>query len=365
MQVFLQISEIDCEYSKKQFHLLYFMIMASKDNRKAAIKKLKLLVFNSKSNVSSFRKKIEDSFYEPILPNRVERQERNYGGINCDVLVPEIYSSKRIMLYIHGGCFVAGSRSSYRSFCSVLANKAYSRTVVPEFRLAPTYAFPAAIEDLQACFRALFTEEQIACSLDSSIDENGEKQNIQPEVIIAADGSGASQALSLVLSLRERYRVCIKKIVLFSPWLNLSSNSALISGKKVCDEVMSGECLLRSGDVYTYASNLENPLVSPIFASRELLTGFPPVYIQMGEKEILLEEAKEFCKKVKDAGSECELDAWPDMMNFFQFADEYLDASHRAFDKFSAVISGIDNETSVGKSYENKPVLEHSMRADA
>ncbi len=339
--------------------------MASKDNRKAAIKKLKLLVFNSKSNVSSFRKKIEDAFYEPILPNHVEKQERNYGGINCDVLVPEIYSSKRIMLYVHGGCFVAGSRASYRSFCSVLANKAYSRTVVPEFRLAPTYAFPAAIEDLQACFRALFTEEQISCSLDSHIDENGEKQTVQPEIIIAADGSGASQALSLVLSLRERYRVCIKKIILFSPWLNLSPSSAIISGKKVYDEVMSGECLLRSSDVYTYASNLENPLVSPIFASRELLTGFPPVYIQMGEKEILLEEAKSFCAKLKEAGSECELDVWPNMMNFFQFADEYLDASYRAFDKFSTVISATEEEKSVGKSYENKPILEHSLRAEA
>ena len=150
--------------------------MPVSENRKSALKKLRLLVYSSKLNLNSFRKKIEDSFYTPILPNHVERAEHVYGGVNCDVLSPEMYSSRRVLFYIHGGSFVGGSRSSYRSFCSVLANKTFSRVVVPEYRLAPTYAFPSAIEDIQAVFRALFTEEQIARSLDATVNEHGEKQ---------------------------------------------------------------------------------------------------------------------------------------------------------------------------------------------
>lgn len=339
--------------------------MSPNDNRKAAIKKLKLLAFNSKTNANVFRKKIEDEFYETFLPNHVERSEHDYGGIKCDVLTPEIYSSKRIMFYVHGGSFVGGSRASYRSFCSMLANKAYSRTVVPEYRLAPTYAFPAAIEDIQASFRAMFTEEQIQRSLDGDTDESGNKVETMPEIVVAADGAGASIALSLILNLRERYRNCIKKIVLFSPWLNLSKSNPVITGKKVQDEILSGEILSRSGDVYTYSSNLENPLVSPLFAPTELLKGFPPVYIQIGEKEILLQDSLDFKKKLEENGSQCEVDIWPDMMHLFQLAEEYLEDAHKALDKFSSVISGIERQNTERQSYENKPILEHSLRAEA
>ena len=339
--------------------------MAPNDNRKAAIKKLKLLVYNSKVNANVFRKKIEDEYYTSFLPNHVERSEHDYGGIKCDVLTPEIYSSKRILFYVHGGSFVGGSRASYRCFCSMLANKAYSRTVVPEYRLAPTYAFPSAVEDIQSSFRALFTEEQIQRSLDGDTDEEGNQINTMPEVIIAADGAGASIALSLILNLRERYRACIKKVVLFSPWLNLSAESPLITGKKGQDLVMTGEALGISGQVYTYSSNLENPLVSPLFAADEFLKGFPSVFIQMGKEEILVEDAIKFKERLEANGSECELDLWPDMPHLFQMAEEYLSDAHKALDKFSSVISGIDNQNVERQSFENKPILEHSLRAEA
>ena len=132
---------------------MIFGCKKSSDNYKKGIKKLKLLVFNSKSDVANFRSKIEDAFYSPFLPNHVECTEKNYGAIKCDVLSPEIYSSRRVVFYVHGGCFVGGSRRSYREFCSLLANKVYSRVVVPEYRLAPTHAFPCANEDIQAAFK--------------------------------------------------------------------------------------------------------------------------------------------------------------------------------------------------------------------
>ena len=124
------------------------------------------------------------------------------------------------MIYVHGGSFVGGSRSAYRSFCASIANATSCRVVVPEFRLAPAYTFPNGIEDLQAVFRSVFTEEQIARSLDSSNPKKPE----QPEILIAADGSGASLAMALILNLRERYRECISRVILFSPWLNLTSS---------------------------------------------------------------------------------------------------------------------------------------------
>lgn len=338
--------------------------MSSSDNRKAAIKKIRLLAYNSKLNVNVFRKKIEDSYYTPILPNHVERAEHNYGGVNCDVLSPELYSSKRVMFYIHGGSFVGGSRSSYRSFCSILANRTFSRVVVPEYRLAPTYAFPSAIEDIQSVFRALFTEEQIARSLEASVDETGKKQEVLPEFIIAADGAGASIAMALLLNLRERYRRCIKKVVLLSPWLNLSPNNPLFAQKKAQDEILSKDELQQSADVYTYTSNLENPLVSPLLAAPELLEGFPSVYMQVGGKEILVDDAVSFDAKLKECGVDSTLDVFPDMMHQFQLAEGFLEASHDALGKIAQQVSGA-TDNSERQTYENKPRLEQSLKAEA
>jgi epsilon-lactone hydrolase len=334
--------------------------MSFSNNRRAAIRKLKLLTFTSHSEVELFRTRIEDTFSNPLLPNHVECAEYDYGGIHCDVLVPEIYSSKRIMLYIHGGSFVGGSPDSWRSFCAVLANRSYSRIVVPKFRLAPQYPYPASVEDVQAVFRALFTEIQVACSLDARAGEISP----QPEIIIGADSSGASIAFSFLFNLREKYRACISHVILLSPWLNLSSDSLVITGKKNSDEVMSGEVLKRSGELYTIEKNLSDPFISPVNATADILSGFPPVYIQMGEREILLPDALQLKKNLEAAGNICVVEAVPDMMFMFQMADEYLWESHGAVEKLGKIIASI-NDTSEKTVIENKPVLEQSLRSEA
>ena len=263
------------------------------------------------------------------------------------------------MLYIHGGSFVGGSRVAYRSLCSSLATKCFCRVVVPEYRLAPTYPYPAANEDIQSVFRSLFTEEQI-----NNVAQDPKEKPHQPEILIAADGSAASIACSLILNLRDKYRNCIKHLILFSPWLDVSTDSPLICQKKQKDEVMSGEVLKKSSLVYTYESNLTNPFVSPMYAEDEMLQHFPPVYIQMGEKEILLNDAKTFRERLLRLGNECVLDVWPEMIFMFQMADEYLMESHLAIDKIGQVIT----EQLTGErttKVTNTPKLENSLRAEA
>lgn len=341
----------------------------SNPNRKAAVKKLKTLSYNGKTDVNVFRRKIEDEFKTVFLPNHAERTEKNFGGIQCDLISPEIFSSKRILFYIHGGCFTGGTRASYRNFTATIANKAYSRVVVPEYRLAPAHPFPAALDDVQAAFRALFTEEQISRNLDARETENktGIKIEEEPEFIIAADGAGASIACGLIFNLPDRYKKCIKKLVLFSPWLDISDESPLKTGKKVSDEILSQEVLIKSSDAYSYSSNLTNPLISPVYASRELLQNFPDTYIQMGEKEILVNDALRFSKMIQETGKNCTVDVWPKMMHLFQLADEYIDEAHEALDKFSYIIAAgkesKQNEETI--SIQNKPKLENSLRSEA
>lgn len=334
--------------------------MQSQNDRKSAIKKLKNLAYSSKTPVEKFRKNFDSTFGTVFLPNHVERTEYKYANVNCDVLVPELYASNRVMLYVHGGCFTGGSRQGYGGFCASLAAKGFCRVVIPDFRLAPAYPYPAAIEDIQSVFKALFTEEQIACSLNA---EKGSKASI-PEIIIAADGSGASIACALLFNLRDKYRSCIKKIIFFSPWLNVSQDSKLLTTRKISDEIISGDVLRKSSSDYTYAANTNSPFVSPVFADNEQLSNFPPVFIQMGEKEVLLDDAKTFKLRLEEAGSKCELDVWPDMMYMFQMADEFLYESHLALDKVGKIITE-DSASQNSVQIENKPKLEHSLHADA
>lgn len=338
--------------------MCYIDFMSVENNYKKGIKKLKLLAFNSKSDVNKFRSKINEAFYTPFLPNNVEYTEKSYGGIKCDVLSPEIYSSKRVIFYVHGGCFVGGNRRSYREFCSLLANNAFSRVVIPEYRLAPTHAYPAAIEDIQSSFRALFTEEQIARSLEKT-DTNSEEKSLLPEIIIAADGAGSTIALALILNLREKYRKCIKNITLFSPWLNLSKNSAIFTNKKLEDEIITSDCIKASGQAYTYESNLENPQVSPLLASDETLKDFPPVYIQIGSKEYFLNDAETFKNRLTELGNECIIEKFEKMPHLFMLNSEDFPETFDSLKKFSnQILKENTNSASEETRFQNQPKLE-------
>ena len=334
--------------------------MEIQNDRKAAIKKLKLLTYNSKSNLDSFRQKMEEAYSTVFLPNKVELSDYKYGNIDCDILSPEMYSSNRVMIYVHGGCFSGGSRKTYRAFCSSLATKCYCRVVIPEFRLSPAYPCPAAIEDIQAVFRSLFTEEQIQASLNT---EKGTTPKM-PEVIIAADGSGATIACALLYNLRERYKTCISHVVLFSPWLDLSPSSKIMSSKKISDDVLTLDVFKKSVTDYTYTENTKISSVSPLLADDEQLKGFPPTFIQMGSKEVLLDDAKEFAARLKENGNKCELDIWKGMMFMFQMADQYLHESHLALDKVGKIVTQ-DLAGAESVEIENKPKLEHSLHSEA
>ena len=311
--------------------------MACSRERKAAIKKLKNLFFSLKSDVKNFRAKFDSVFSEPLLANNVQRSERLFGGISCDVFSPEIYITRRIIIYIHGGCFVGGSREAYRSFAASLASCASARAVLPEFRLAPTHPYPASLEDVQNVFRAVYSEELIATSLDTDVSCNSDGSN--PQIILMADGSGASIALGLVLSLRDKYRSAISKIVLFSPWLDLGADSKKFTAKKVCDELYTAEAMFRAAEMYTFQNNRNLPSVSPLRAESNQLASFPPVYIQMGEEEFTLEDAEQFERKLLEAGAKCTLDVWTKMPAMFQLADEYFEEAHLAVEKIGRLFT--------------------------
>ena len=299
--------------------------MEIKVDRKAALKKIRYLVLPHKGEVDAFRSKLERAFKTDFLPNRVDLVERKVGGIRCDIITPELLAAGRTILYIHGGSFVGGSCASWRSFCATLAHASSSRLVVPEFRLAPSHPFPCSVEDIESVFRQTESEGSVK------------------ELALAADGSGASLACALLLRMKKEERLAIKKLVLLSPWLDLSPQA--FGGRKIKDEVLTADDMKRAAELYTYSSNLSNPLVSPLKASNEELSSFPETYVQCGDKEALLTSSRYFCERLSSVGVKAVLNVFPGMMFSFQLADEFLTEAHEALERIGQSFSERQGDT--------------------
>ena len=309
------------------------------NDKRAAIKKLKSLYLSPKIDINDFRLRLDESFSSVFLPNNVELEEKSFGNVKCDVIVPEIYASNRVLLYVHGGGFVGGSRASYRPFVAALANVTSSRAFLPEFRLAPSHPFPASLEDIQQVFQSVFIETETALAMST----DSEDFTKVPEILIMADTSGASIALGLLYGLKGKYREAVRHVILFSPWLDFSEENDMFTGKKVSDEIFTADSVRLASEHYTYQENWSNPLVSPLKATKEQLEHFPPVFIQMGEKEIFYDDAEVFCDMLKNAGGTCKLDIWKKMPPMFQLADEDLYLAHLAVERIGQLITTKDH----------------------
>lgn len=301
--------------------------MGNSKERQGALRRLRAFQFSARTEIGAFRARIDEEFSEPFLPNRVDLEERSFGDVPCDVLRPEMYAKNRLMLYVHGGSFVAGSRRSYRPFVASLAHACSCVAVLPEFRLAPAFPFPFSVNDVQGVFRSLLGE------MRDDFSEGG-----SPELILCADTSGASIALGFLLNLKPKFRSLFSRIVLFSPWLDVSDDGGALKSRRGADEVFTSEGVRLSAENYATSDRRSDPLVSPLLAEKERLESFPPILVQMGEKELFMDDAERLEALCASANVGCTLDVWKGMMPMFQMADDFLPESHLAVERLGAAV---------------------------
>ncbi|AGT44797.1 alpha/beta hydrolase [Treponema pedis] len=274
-------------------------------------KQFKKTTFSVKSSLEELRKEYENIFYSPHTPNNVEICEKEFKGIHTDLLRPEMAVLRRTVLYAHGGSFISGSCKSYRSFCASLAHESSASLYLPEYRLAPEYPFPTALEDLYNVYARLADEEKIDI-------EN---------IILAGDGAGGGLIISLIHYLKSKKLPLPSFVVLLSPWADLSCTNEELNLNRKKDFVFSKDSLLRSAKLYTYEKNLTNNLVSPLFGSFE---NFPKVYIQCGGHEILYADSVLLKQKIEEAGGSVELEIYKGMPHLFQALPDYFAEAHLA-----------------------------------
>lgn len=231
------------------------------------------------------------------------------NGINAKWIVAAGARPDKVLLYLHGGGFQVGSVRSHHDLIARLSAAAGCRALGINYRLAPEHRFPASIEDATLAYRWL-------------LDQGNEPKNIA----FAGDSAGGGLALSTLLALREQGIQLPAAAVVLSVWTDLTATGASYETRSQADPIHQRRMMLAMARNYLGDSaDPRDPLASPLFAD---LSGLPPLLIQVGDRETVLDDSIRFAEKARAAGVEAQLEVWDDMIHVFQqFAPELPQAS--------------------------------------
>jgi acetyl esterase/lipase len=252
----------------------------------------------------------ENCYVEPV----------NIDGLRAEWIRPvdpkfkqeqSIPGSRGVILHLHGGGYVTGSIETYHMLCGLLAISADMDVLVPEYRLAPENPFPAALEDALKAYRWLLAR---GCP--------------PANIIISGDSAGGGLGVATVLALMGQQQPLPAAVICMSPWVDLTLKGQSHITKAESESVLQTEVLREWALSYTSAANLSNPLVSPVYAD---FPGFPPLLIQVGSDEILLDDALLLAEKARAAGVKVELKIWDGMWHVWQALGDLLPENRRTF----------------------------------
>ena len=252
------------------------------------------------------------------LPDLCEVEQVEVEGRPAEWIVPEDAKENRTLLYIHGGAFSVGSCASHRGLVGYIACATRARTLLPEYRLAPEHPFPAALDDSIAAYRAL---------LDSGIAPE--------EIIIAGDSAGGGLALSALVSLRDAGEPLPAAVILLSPWVDLSASGESMQSRANQDPWLLADRVEPTAARYYGTADPEDPLVSPLYAD---LHDLPPMFIQVGDDEILLSDATRLAEKAGSAGVDVTLEIWDGMWHIWQAFVQFIPESREAIERIGRFV---------------------------
>jgi acetyl esterase/lipase len=244
------------------------------------------------------------------VPADVITSSGSVGGIPVVNVEAAGADPTRIIFYLHGGAYAIGTAASSVGLASDLARRAGARLVSVDYRLAPEHPHPAAIDDAVAAYRGL---------LDSGV--------AAAAIAIAGESAGAGLAAATLLALKHAGLPQPSAAVLMSPWVDLTLSGDSISAKAAVDPALTPEGLRRRAIDYAGASDRTAELVSPIFAD---LTGLPPLLIQAGSHEILLDDATRLAARAAAADVAVTLEVTPGAPHVFQGFAAMLDEGDTA-----------------------------------
>ncbi|MEQ8175837.1 MAG: alpha/beta hydrolase [Syntrophomonadaceae bacterium] len=230
------------------------------------------------------------------LPDNAKIEEIKFENFNATRIVPEDSNKDKVILYLHGGAYIAGGGDYCRFLGTAIAHYFGWQTLAVDYRLAPENPYPAALEDAFAAYKALL------------------EQGIEPSnIVLFGDSAGGGLCFSLCHKLKDSSIPLPQAIVALSPWTDLS-----LSGESHQTNLKKDPILLfsKGGPGFHYVPNdqIENPYVSPAFGD---FSSFPKIFIVVGENEILLSDSLLIGEKAYTQGVNVQVHLWEWMFHDF------------------------------------------------
>lgn len=261
------------------------------------------------------------TFCERMLPDPPQSTHTlgvNAGGVRADRISTPQSQAHRHILFLHGGAFIIGSPSLYRHLTWRVAAAAHACVLAVDYRLAPEYPFPAALDDAFAAYNWL-----LADGADPA------------RIALMGDSAGGGLVFSLMLKLRDQSRPLPGAAVALSPWTDLALTGASLRLNGAADPMLRTDHPPLFVNDYLAGADPRTPYASPLYGDPG---GLPPTLIQVGSDEVLRDDAVRMAERMRAAGCEVQLEIWPRMPHVWHAFVPFVPEAGRAIARIGAFL---------------------------
>jgi len=269
---------------------------------------------------------LERATFDAVIEHTPPAEGVNYetgtvGGIAGWWCKPTSPTPGAAILYLHGGAYILGTARAYRNVVGQLARRVQRAAFVPDYVLAPEHPFPGAVEDAQSAYGGLLAE---------GVDD----------VVLVGDSAGGGLALvltSLTTANKVRFRTPPVRVAVMSPWTDLTLTGTTIETLADADPFLTKAALASAAKQYLGSHDARDPRASPLFGK---LGGLPPIRVDVGEEEILLDDARRYAGRVASEDGDVQLHIWEGMPHVFPANIGVLQAAGEALDQVASFLRG-------------------------
>lgn len=252
------------------------------------------------------------------LDEDVKCEKVDAGGIPGEWISTPESVAERAILYLHGGGYTIGSINTHRPMISRISRAAGARALAIDYRLAPENPFPAAVEDATAAYRWL---------ISTGVESAG--------LVIAGDSAGGGLTVATLIALRDAGEPVPAAGVCISPWVDMEALGESMRTKADADPMVTREGILQMAKAYLGDVDARTPLASPVYAD---LKGLPPLLIQAGTAETLLDDATRLAERAKSAGVDVVLEPWEEMIHVWHAFAAMLPEGQQAIERIGEFV---------------------------
>ena len=286
--------------------------LSQEDSVGARALRASVAAFKGKLTGTAARAPFDDLMERVAAPADVTFEADTVGGISGFWAKPARPRKGAVILHVHGGWFNLGSAHAYRNFVGQIASSAGTSAFIPDYRLAPEHPFPAAVTDVEACYRGL---------VDKGIGK------------IAVVGDSAGGNLALVLLSTDIDPV---GAVAISPVTDLALTGESYATRAEADPYFTKPQVAGLVAAYLGPADPKNPLASPLYGD---LSGLPPIRVHVGDDEVLLDDSRRYVERAVDAGVDATLALWMGMPHGFVTAVREFDAARQSLKAIGAFLT--------------------------